>query len=131
MKSNPLPHRGQQKPGCAGKPTCLEVGILDDSGVPQPQGTNDEVYICGLNVTKVYQNNLEANKTTFQFGWFHTSHIGYLDKDGYIFLIGRIKESIHRRGEKISPLEVDAVLLSLLAVAQVVAYGILDEQYEK
>ncbi|GLJ56067.1 hypothetical protein SUGI_1203670 [Cryptomeria japonica] len=129
MTSNPLPHRGQRKPGSVGKPTGLEVGILDESGVPQTQGTSGEVCIRGLNITKGYQNNPEANKTAFQFGWFHTGDIGYLDEEGYLFLIGRIKELINRGGEKISPLEVDAVLLSHPAVAQAVAFGVPDEKY--
>ncbi|GLJ08556.1 hypothetical protein SUGI_0091240 [Cryptomeria japonica] len=131
MASNSLPHRGQWKLGSAGKLTGLEVGILDESGVPQPQGTSGQVCIRGSNVSKGYQNNLEANKTAFQFGLFHTDHIGYLDKERYLFLIGRIKESIHRRWEKISPSEVDVDLLSLLAVAQAVACRIPDEQYDE
>ncbi|GLJ37630.1 hypothetical protein SUGI_0764390 [Cryptomeria japonica] len=131
MASNPLPHHGQRKPGSVGKLTSLEVGILDESGVPQTQGTSGQVCIHGLNVIKGYQNNPEANQTALQFGWFHTGHINYLDKERYLFLIGRIKESIHCRGEKISPLEVVVVLFSLLVVAQVVACGIPDEQYDE
>ncbi|GLJ15615.1 hypothetical protein SUGI_0256690 [Cryptomeria japonica] len=93
--------------------------------------TSGKVCICGLTIIKEYQNNSKANKTTFPLGWFHTGHISYLDKDGYLFLIGRIKESIHHGGEKISPSEVDAMLLSLLAVAQAMTFGILDEQYDE
>ncbi|GLJ56396.1 hypothetical protein SUGI_1222550 [Cryptomeria japonica] len=96
-----------------------------------PETTSGKVCICGLTIIKEYQNNSEANKTTFPLGWFTTNNIGYLDKDGYLFLIGRIKESIHIRGEKISPSEVDAVLLSLLAVVQAMAFGILNEQYDE
>ncbi|GLJ15612.1 hypothetical protein SUGI_0256640 [Cryptomeria japonica] len=95
-----------------------------------PETTSGKVCIRGLTVIKEYENNSKAYKTTFPLGWFHIGHIGYLDKDGYLFLIGRIKESIHHGGEKISPLEVDAVLLSLLAVAQAMAFGILDEQHD-
>jgi acyl-CoA synthetase (AMP-forming)/AMP-acid ligase II len=82
-----------------------------------------------LNVTKGYQNNPEANKTAFKFGWFHTGDLGYLDNDGYLFLIGRIKELINRGGEKISPMEVDAVLLLHPAVAEAVAFAVPDEKY--
>ncbi|GLJ15614.1 hypothetical protein SUGI_0256670 [Cryptomeria japonica] len=93
-----------------------------------PETTSGKVCICRLTVIKEYQNNSEANKTTFPLGWFHTGHIGYLDKDSYLFLIGRIEESIHTGGEKISPSKVDAVLLSLLAVVQAMAFGIVNEQ---
>ena len=65
----------------------LEVSILNETSVPQPSGSSGEVCICGLNVTKGYQNNLEANKTAFEFGWFHTGDVGYLDEEGYLFLI--------------------------------------------
>jgi len=129
MTSNPLPHRGVHKPGSVGKAVGQELAILDHNGVVQKPGCSGEVCIRGLNVTKGYQNNPEANKTAFQFGWFHTGDLGYIDNDGYLFLIGRIKELINRGGEKISPMEVDAVLLSHPAVAEAVAFAVPDEKY--
>eukprot|EP01018_Ginkgo_biloba_P033348 Gb_20189 [translate_table: standard] len=129
MTSNPLPHRGVHKSGSVGKPVGQELAILDEHGVVQKPGNSGEVCIRGLNVTKGYQNNPEANKTAFKFGWFHTGDLGYLDNDGYLFLIGRIKELINRGGEKISPMEVDAVLLSNPGVAQAVAFAVPDEKY--
>lgn len=129
MTSNPLPHRGQRKPSSVGKATGIELAILDENGVAQPPGYTGEVCIRGINVTKGYQNNPEANETAFQFGWFHTGDLGYLDDEGYLFLMGRIKELINRGGEKISPFEVDAVLLSHPAVAQAVAFAVPDEKY--
>ncbi|KAH9298766.1 hypothetical protein KI387_030448, partial [Taxus chinensis] len=74
MTWNSLPHR---KPGSVR----LEIGVLDESSVVQPPGSSAEVCIRGLNVTKGYQNNPEANKTAFQFGWFHTGDLGYLDEE--------------------------------------------------
>lgn len=129
MTSNPLPHSGGRKAGSVGKATGIELTILDENGVPQPQGCTGEVCIRGANVTKGYQNNPEANESAFQFGWFHTGDLGYLDEEGYLFLKGRIKELINRGGEKISPFEVDAVLLSHPAVAQAVAFAVPDEKY--
>ncbi|GLJ20006.1 hypothetical protein SUGI_0362810 [Cryptomeria japonica] len=85
MASNPLPRHGQRKVGFVGKLTGLEVGILDKSGVPQPQGTRAEVCIRGLNFAKGYRNNPEAIKTAFQFGWFDISHIDYLNVRNIIF----------------------------------------------
>lgn len=129
MTSNPLPHSGGRKAGSVGKATGIELTILDENGVPQSQGCTGEICIRGANVTKGYQNNPEANESAFQFGWFHTGDLGYLDEEGYLFLKGRIKELINRGGEKISPFEVDAVLLSHPAVAQAVAFAIPDEKY--
>lgn len=129
MTSNPLPHSGGRKAGSVGKATGIELTILDENGVPQSKGCTGEVCIRGANVTKGYQNNPEANESAFQFGWFHTGDLGYLDEEGYLFLKGRIKELINRGGEKISPFEVDAVLLSHPAVAQAVAFAVPDEKY--
>ena len=68
--------------------------------VQEPQ-INGEVCIRGPNVTKGYKNNPEANKAAYQFGWFHTGDLGYFDSDGYLHLVGRIKELINRGGKKI------------------------------
>jgi long-subunit acyl-CoA synthetase (AMP-forming) len=71
-----------------------------------------QVCIRGRNVTSGYYNNPEANKTSWlPNGWFCTGDQGFLDAEGYLTLTGRIKELINRGGEKISPLEVDAILL--------------------
>ncbi|KAL1158218.1 hypothetical protein V6Z11_A08G210100 [Gossypium hirsutum] len=117
MASNPLPNNGPHKAGSVG------------NRLIQPPNANGEVCIRGLNVTKGYKNNPEANKSAFQFGWFHTGDVGFFDSDGYLHLVGRIKELINRGGEKISPIEVDAVLLAHPDVAQAVAFGVPDEKY--
>lgn len=112
-----------------GKPTGIELAILDDNNLPVPQGTQGEVSIRGPNVTLGYKNNPAANEAGFAGGYFHTGDRGYLDEDGYVVLTGRIKELINRGGEKISPLEVDAALLSHPAVADAVCFGAPDEKY--
>ncbi|CAK9310970.1 unnamed protein product [Citrullus colocynthis] len=129
MASNPLPEDGVHKAGSVGKPIGQEMAILDENGVLQPEGVKGEVCIRGPNVTKGYKNNPDANKAAFMFGWFHTGDIGFFDSDGYLHLVGRIKELINRGGEKISPIEVDAVLLSHADIAQAVAFGVPDEKY--
>jgi oxalate---CoA ligase len=102
MTSNPLPEDGPHKPGSVGKPVGQELAILDDKGVPQTAGVAGEVCIRGPNVTKGYKNNPAANEAAFLFGWFHTGDLGYLDKDGYLHLVGRIKELINRGGKLFS-----------------------------
>lgn len=129
MASNPLPEDGEHKAGSVGRSVGQEMAVLDENGVVQPAGVNGEVCIRGPNVTKGYKNNSEANKSAFQFGWFHTGDVGFFDSDGYLHLVGRIKELINRGGEKISPIEVDAVLLAHPDVAQAVAFGVPDEKY--
>nr|DAD18889.1 TPA_asm: hypothetical protein HUJ06_020352 [Nelumbo nucifera] len=129
MASNPLPEDGPHKPGSVGKPIGQEMAILDENGVAQPAQVSGEVCIRGPNVTKGYKNNPEANKAAFSFGWFHTGDVGFLDSDGYLHLVGRIKELINRGGEKISPIEVDAILLSHPDIANAVAFGVPDDKY--
>eukprot|EP00252_Welwitschia_mirabilis_P026505 TRINITY_DN871_c0_g1_i2.p1 TRINITY_DN871_c0_g1~~TRINITY_DN871_c0_g1_i2.p1 ORF type:complete len:536 (+),score=-24.97 TRINITY_DN871_c0_g1_i2:438-2045(+) len=129
MTTNPLPHRGGRKPGSVGLPVVQERAILNEEGAAQAAGVKGEVCIRGMSVTRGYENNPEANKSAFRFGWFHTGDLGYLDEEGYLFLVGRIKELINRGGEKISPAEVDSVLLSFPAVKEAVAFGMPDEKY--
>lgn len=98
MCSNPLPENGPHKPGSVGKPVGQEMCIMDENGVIQSAGANGEVCVRGPNVTKGYKNNPAANQEAFKFGWFHTGDLGFVDSDGYLHLVGRIKELINRGG---------------------------------
>jgi len=127
VASNPLPPL-PHKPGTVGQGTA-EVAIIDESGRHLGVNTPGEVAIRGPNVMRGYRNNPEANAAAFVNGWFRTGDRGVLDADGYLALIGRIKELINRGGEKISPAEVDAVLLEHPAVAEAAAFGVPDAKY--
>ncbi|VFQ64101.1 unnamed protein product [Cuscuta campestris] len=129
MASNPLPEDGPHVPGSVGRPVGQEMTILDENGRVKEVGVTGEVCIRGPNVTKGYKKNPEANESAFKFGWFHTGDLGYIDSEGYLHLVGRIKEMINRGGEKISPIEVDAVLISHPEIAQAVAFGVPDDKY--
>jgi acyl-CoA synthetase (AMP-forming)/AMP-acid ligase II len=128
MASNPLPPAAH-KPGTVGPGTGVDVGIMDEAGSLLPAGAAGEVVIRGPNVTRGYHNNPEANAAAFTNGWFRTGDRGVLDADGYLTLIGRIKELINRGGEKISPLEVDAALLAHPAVAEAACFAAPDPKY--
>jgi len=123
MASNPLPPR-PRKPGAVGLAAGPEIAVMDDDGTILPQGEIGEVVISGPNVTPGYDNNPDANAKAFANGWFRTGDQGRLDPEGYLFLTGRLKEQINRGGEKVSPLEVDVVLLDHPAVAQAITFGI-------
>ncbi len=97
---------------------------MNDDGDLLDEGQTGEVVIQGGNVTAGYENNPSANESSFTHGWFRTGDQGYLDHDGYLYLTGRIKEIINRGGEKVSPREVDEVLLEHPAVAQAVAFAV-------
>ena len=128
MASNPLPPR-KRLPGSVGQGTGVQVAIMDDNGKLLPSGTQGEVVIQGKNVTRGYHNNPEANAVSFTDGWFRTGDQGILDADGYLTLVGRLKELINRGGEKISPREIDEALLTHPAVAEAVCFGVPDTKY--
>lgn len=123
MTSNPLPP-AQRKPGSVGIGFGVEVAIMAEDGQLLPGGVKGEVVVRGPNVVDGYENNPEANAAAFVNGWFRTGDQGYLDADGYLVLTGRIKELINRGGEKISPLEIDNVLLRHPAVAEALAFAV-------
>jgi acyl-CoA synthetase (AMP-forming)/AMP-acid ligase II len=129
MSSNPLPEGGARKPGSVGRGTGVEIVILDEQGNRLPSGQQGEVSIRGPNVMHGYRNNPEANASSFTSGYFRTGDQGVLDADNYLTLTGRLKELINRGGEKISPLEVDAVLLEHPAVAEAVSFAVPDLKY--
>lgn len=122
MCSNPLPP-GVRKPGSVGLAAGPEVAIMAEDGTLLPRGEIGEIVIRGANVTKGYENNDKANAEAFTHGWFRTGDQGQMDADGYVSLTGRLKEIINRGGEKVSPREVDEILMDHPAVAQVVCFG--------
>ncbi len=124
MASNPLPP-GVRKPGSVGRAAGPEVLVVDGEGRPVNALTRGEVVVRGPNVTRGYQNNDAANESAFlASGHFRTGDEGYLDEDGYLFLTGRLKEMINRGGEKVSPRELDELLLEHPAVRQAVAFAV-------
>jgi acyl-CoA synthetase (AMP-forming)/AMP-acid ligase II len=122
IASNPLPP-GLRKPGSVGVSAGPDVAIVDERGQELPASTPGEVVIRGLNVTRGYENNPAANASAFSNGWFRTGDQGLWDEHGYLRLTGRLKELINRGGEKVSPLEVDEVLMDHPAVAQVCTFA--------
>ena len=128
MATNPLPP-GERRPGTVGQATGIEVAVLDDNWAPVPPGTPGEVSVRGASVVDGYLDNPEANAASFRDGWFRTGDVGTLSEDGYLTLVGRIKELINRGGEKISPYEVEAALLEHPAVSEAAAYPVPDEKY--
>jgi acyl-CoA synthetase (AMP-forming)/AMP-acid ligase II len=127
MASNPLPP-GARKPGTVGPAAGPDVAIMDAEGNLLPQLTKGEIVIRGPNVMSGYENNAKANAEAFApGGWFRTGDQGTMDGDGYVTIVGRIKEIINRGGEKISPREVDEIMMDHPAVGQVVTFGVPHE----
>ena len=122
MASNPLPP-AVRKPGSVGVAAGPELAIMDQAGNLLPAGETGEIVVRGPNVTAGYESNPTANAEAFIDGWFRTGDQGIMDDEGYLRITGRLKEIINRGGEKISPREVDEVLLDHPAVAQAVTFA--------
>jgi acyl-CoA synthetase (AMP-forming)/AMP-acid ligase II len=127
MASNPLPPAKRIR-GSVGIAAGPEVAIMDAAGTLLPANSTGEIVIRGPNVTAGYENNPTANHEAFTAGdagcWFRTGDQGVMDAEGYLTITGRLKEIINRGGEKISPREVDEVLMDHAAVLQVVTFAI-------
>lgn len=126
MASNPLPP-AIQKPGLVGMPAGPEICIMNDKNEKLSQGEIGEICIKGDNVTNGYENNPEANKQSFVNDWFKTGDEGFFDEDGYLKISGRLKEIINKGGEKISPLEVDNILMDFPPIDQALCFGYKDK----
>lgn len=120
------------KPDSTGRatPPIVDVAILDDDGNKMPQGERGEVCIRTAANFTGYWNNEEATKEAFtDDGYFRTGDIGYLDPEGYLFIVDRKKEIIIRGGENISCQEVEAAVYANPAVAEACIFGVPDERF--
>ena len=121
---NPLPPR-RRKPGSVGLPTRhSEVSIVDGNGHPVKQGEQGEVVVRGACVFDGYDRNPTANAEAFFGDWYRTGDVGVFDGDGYLHLVGRIKEMINRGGQKISPVDVDEALIAHPEIADAAAFAL-------
>ena len=109
IAANPMARR---KLGSVGRAAGAEISILDGKGRPLPSGKTGEIALRGPTITRGYDNDAAATRSAFQGGWFRTGDLGYLDDEGYLFIVGRIKEIINRGGQKIAPVEVEEALLA-------------------
>ena len=122
--STNLPPPGPYKLGTVGVPSPETVIVVGPDGKNVPQGDKGEIWVRGPNVMTGYLNGPELNKAAFSQGWFRTGDIGSFDEDGFLMIHGRIKELINRGGEKISPFEIEAVLLNHPDVLEAVAFAL-------
>ena len=120
------------KPNSAGRPSAplVDLAILDDAGAPVAQGKRGEICIRSICNFVEYWNRPEATAACMTAdGYFRTGDIGYLDADGYLFIVDRKKDIIIRGGENISCQEVEAALYTHPAVAEAAVFGLADERF--
>ena len=115
--------------GPATKPL-VEVEMLDDDGNIMPQGERGEVCIRTIANFNGYWDNEQSTRDAFtDDGFFRTGDIGYLDEDGYLFIVDRKKDIIIRGGENISCPEVEAAAYEHESIAELSVFGIADDKY--
>jgi long-chain acyl-CoA synthetase len=118
----------------------VEVQIRDIStGEMLPTGAEGEICIRGSNIMKGYLNNPEATKETFwhlekgrkrhEDGWFRSGDIGYIDKEGYVFIVDRLKDMIITGGENVYPREVEEVLFTVPEIEECAVIGLPDKEW--
>ena len=118
------PPAGPVKPGSVGPPLPgVAVRILDEAGRELPRGQVGEVAVHGPNVMLGYLNRPEETAQVLRDGWLRTGDLGYVDEDGYVFLVDRKKDLILVGGMNVYPREVEEVLLTHPAVAQAAVVG--------
>jgi oxalate---CoA ligase len=125
--ANPL--SGPRKPGSVGQPVGVEVRVSpSESGVTPGVGVIGEVELHGPSVIVRYDASGYEDRFSDD-GWLKTKDLGYLDDDGFLFLVGRIDDVINRGGEKIFPREIEDIVLSIDSVASAALVGVADEVY--
>ena len=114
----------------AGRPVHgVVLTICDAEGNVLPPGVNGEVCARGGNFMREYWNRPEATAEAFRDDWYHTGDAGYLDDEGYLFLVDRVKDMIVTGGENVYSIEVENAIASHPDVAQVAVIGIPDEKW--
>ena len=119
-----------QKVGSIGTPVWgVQVKIFDEAGKEVDQGERGEIVIKGHNIMKGYWGKPEATAETIKDGWFHSGDIGYVDEEGFFFIVDRKKEMIIRGGFNVYPREIEEVIYAFPKVAEAAVIGIPDEKF--
>jgi long-chain acyl-CoA synthetase len=119
------PFYGERKAGSIGLPIRGQaMKIVSDDGAPVVNGEYGEIIIRGSNVMPGYLDNEAATAESIRDGWLHTGDIGYVDDDGYFFIVDRTKDMIIRGGENIYPREIEEVIYQHEGVHEVAVIGL-------
>ncbi|MCB2227970.1 MAG: AMP-binding protein [Desulfarculaceae bacterium] len=123
-------HHRKHRVGSVGEPVgTTEVSIRDEMGRPLPTGQSGEICIRGRNVMQGYLDNPRDTQDSFYGDWLRSGDVGYLDEEGYLFIVDRLKEMIITGGENVYPREVEEVLFEFRQIAECSVIGLPDPEY--
>ncbi len=118
-----------ERPSSSGRCSAvLDLKVVDERGDDLPAGQRGELLVRGTTLFCGYWNRPEINDDIFTDGWFRTGDVAYLDDEGYLFIVDRIKDLIIRGGENIGCGQVEAALLMHPAVQEAAVYAVPDER---
>lgn len=123
ITSNPLPP-ACSKVGSVGIAAGPEIAVMDETGRSVKPDVIGEIMVRGPSIMKAYLNDPDGNRVGFIRDWFRTGDLGFRDIEGYLFIVGRLKDMINRGGVKIAPSEVDEILMNHPAIAYAVAFPV-------
>jgi long-chain acyl-CoA synthetase len=118
-------HRPESSGRCS---AVLDLRIVDETGRELPPGERGELQVRGTSVFRGYWNRPDANAEAFVDGWLRTGDVAYLDDEGYVFIVDRIKDLVIRGGENIGCGTVEAALLEHPDILEASVYGVPDER---
>lgn len=98
--------------------------IVDKKGHDVPVGEVGEIVVSGPTVMKGYYKNPEATKEVLKDGWLHTGDLGRFDEDGYVYIVGRLKDMIIRGGQNIYPAQIESVLMKMKGIEEACVVGV-------
>jgi o-succinylbenzoate---CoA ligase len=126
------PHDALRKLGSAGRPLApVQLRIFADDGTPAAPGVPGEIYLRGPTTTPGYHNRPDETAAVFHDGWFATGDLGYLDTDGYLYVLDRRADLIISGGENVYPAEIEAALLAHPDVAEAGVCGVADPAWDQ
>ena len=118
-----------ERPASSGRCSAvLDLKVIDEAGNDLPVGERGELLVRGTSVFAGYWNRPDADAEMFVDGWFRTGDVAYLDDEGYVFIVDRIKDLIIRGGENIGCGHVEAALLMHPSVHEVAVYSVPDDR---
>jgi long-chain acyl-CoA synthetase len=120
---------GERLKSCGRPGLLVDVRVADAEDSEVPRGTVGEIQVRGPNIMLGYWNQPEATRAALRGGWYHTGDGGYMDADGYVYIVDRLKDMIITGGENVYSAEVESVISILDGVAEVAVIGIPDERW--